>query len=69
MVGKDGTTPVDYGFDYNALKQSVGVAVQWMAPLGIFRFSYGYPLNAEAGDAVHYADEDERFQFTIGSAF
>ncbi|TAK52954.1 MAG: hypothetical protein EPO25_12470, partial [Gammaproteobacteria bacterium] len=69
FVGKDGTTPVDYGFDYNALKQSVGVAVQWMAPLGIFRFSYGYPLNAEAGDAVHYADEDERFQFTIGSAF
>ncbi len=69
FVGKDGTTPVDYGFDYNALKQSVGVAVQWMAPLGIFRFSYGYPLNAETGDAVHYADEVERFQFTIGSAF
>lgn len=69
FVGRDGTTPVDYGFDYNELKQAVGVSVQWMAPLGIFRFSYGYPLNASTGDTVHYPDEIERFQFTIGSAF
>jgi len=69
FVGRDGRTPVDYEFDYNELKQSAGIAVQWFAPLGIFRFSYGFPLNDFKGDAVRYPDEVERFQFTIGSAF
>ncbi len=65
----DGRTPVDYEFDYNELKQSAGLAIQWFAPLGIFRFSYGIPLNEFKGDGIRYADEVERFQFTIGSAF
>ena len=69
FVGLDGVTPVDYEFDYNELKQSVGLSVQWLAPLGIFRFSYGVPLNEFKGDGVRYRDEVERFQFTIGSAF
>jgi outer membrane protein insertion porin family len=69
FVGRDGRTPVDYEFDYNELKQSVGLSVQWFAPLGIFRFSYGFPLNEFKGDAVRYPDEVSRFQFTIGSAF
>jgi outer membrane protein insertion porin family len=69
FVGLDGVTPVDYEFDYNELKQSVGLSVQWLAPMGIFRFSYGIPLNEFKGDGVRYADEVERFQFTIGSAF
>jgi len=45
------------------------VAVQWLAPLGVFRFSYAYPLNLDKGDAVHYPDEDEKFQFSVGQAF
>ncbi len=69
FVGRDGRTPVDYEFDYNELKQSVGLSVQWFAPLGIFRFSYGFPLNEYKGDSIRYPDEVERFQFTIGSAF
>ncbi len=69
FVGRDGVTPVDYKFDYNELKQSAGLAVQWLAPLGVFRFSYAIPLNEYRGDAIRYADEVERFQFTIGSAF
>jgi outer membrane protein insertion porin family len=69
FVGLDGVTPVDYEFDYNELKQSVGLSVQWLAPMGIFRFSYGVPLNEFKGDGVRYKDEVERFQFTIGSAF
>jgi outer membrane protein insertion porin family len=69
FVGLDGVTPVDYEFDYNELKQSAGLAVQWMAPLGIFRFSYGIPLNEFKGDGIRYPDEVERFQFSIGSAF
>ena len=43
--------------------------MQWLAPLGVFRFSYGVPLNEYKGDAIRYPDEVERFQFTIGSAF
>ena len=54
FVGIDGVTPVDYEFDYNELKQSAGLAVQWLAPLGVFRFSYAFPLNEFKGDGVRY---------------
>jgi outer membrane protein insertion porin family len=43
--------------------------VQWLAPLGVFRFSYAVPLNANKGDIHLYEDEQERFQFSIGQAF
>jgi outer membrane protein insertion porin family len=65
----DGTTPVDYGFSYDELKQSAGVAVQWLAPLGVFRFSYAIPLNKRGQTATRYGDETEGFQFSIGQAF
>ena len=68
-TGIDGVTPVDYKFKYDNLKQSTGVAVQWLAPLGMFRFSYALPLNSFRGDGVQFPDEEERFQFTIGQAF
>ncbi len=67
--GVDGVTPIDYGFEYDKLKHSTGLAVQWLAPLGIFRFSYAFPLNAYRGDSVLFADEEERFQFSVGQAF
>ncbi len=69
FFGKDGKTPVDYDFSYDNLKQSAGIAVQWLAPLGLFRFSYAFPLNADKGDAIRFEDEEERFQFSIGQAF
>jgi outer membrane protein insertion porin family len=69
-VGTDLATPVNYKFSYHALKHSTGVAVQWLAPsLGIFRFSYGIALNPFRGDAVHFADRTEGFQFSIGQSF
>jgi len=43
--------------------------VQWLAPLGLFRFSFGIPLNAFEGNTVRFNDETERFQFSIGQAF
>ncbi|HSN71644.1 MAG TPA: BamA/TamA family outer membrane protein, partial [Steroidobacteraceae bacterium] len=67
--GRDRVTPVDYEFSYDKLKHSTGIAVQWLAPLGVFRFSYAIPLNAYDGDDVLYPDETEGFQFSIGSAF
>lgn len=62
-------TPIDYDFRYDDLKQSAGIAVQWLAPLGLFRFSYALPLNDEPGDAIRFGDELEKFQFSIGQAF
>lgn len=62
-------SPVTYEPDFDELKTSVGVAVQWLAPLGLFRFSYAYPLNEFAGNDRYYGDRVERFQFSIGQAF
>jgi outer membrane protein insertion porin family len=69
FLGVDDITPVNYHFNYANLKRSTGIAVQWLAPLGLFRFSYGIPLNPYPGDTVRFNDETERFQFSIGQAF
>ncbi len=61
--------PVEYDFEYDKLKHSTGLAVQWLAPLGVFRFSYAIPLNAYKGDFNTYPDEIEKFQFSVGQAF
>jgi len=61
--------PVEYKPDFDELRTSVGIGVQWLAPLGLFRFSYAYPLNAYEGNDRYYGDEIERFQFSIGQAF
>jgi outer membrane protein insertion porin family len=69
FLGPDDITPVNYHFSYDNLKRSTGIAVQWLAPLGLFRFSYGVPLNAYVGSTTKFNDETERFQFSIGQAF
>ncbi|MDE2304775.1 MAG: outer membrane protein assembly factor BamA [Gammaproteobacteria bacterium] len=69
FLGVDDTTPVTYHFSYANLKRSTGLAVEWLAPLGLFRFSYAIPLNPFRGDTVHFGDQTERFQFSIGQAF
>ena len=61
--------PVEYKPDIDELRASVGIGVQWLAPLGLFRFSYAYPLNEYRGNHRFYGDEVERFQFSIGQAF
>ena len=62
-------TPVTYKPDFKDLKTSVGLAVQWLAPLGMFRFSYALPLNEFKGNDRFFGDDTERFQFSIGQAF
>ncbi len=62
-------SPVTYKPDYNELRTSVGIAVQWLAPMGLFRFSYAVPLNEFEGNDRHYGDVIEGFQFSIGQAF
>ncbi|MEZ5532182.1 MAG: outer membrane protein assembly factor BamA [Steroidobacteraceae bacterium] len=69
FLGRDGVTPVDYSFSYDKLKHSAGLSVNWLAPLGLFRFSYAIPLNAYKGDSVLFPDDKESFQFSVGQAF
>jgi outer membrane protein insertion porin family len=62
--------PESYAFGFNKMKESVGVAVQWLAPMGLFRFSLAVPLNAQREiDGVTWGDNTERFQFSVGQAF
>ncbi len=62
-------SPVSYEPEFDELRTSVGVAVQWLAPLGLFRFSYALPLNEYLGNDRFFGDRIERFQFSIGQAF
>ena len=62
-------SPIEYKPDVDELRASVGIGIQWLAPLGLFRFSYAYPLNAYSGNDRYYGDKLERFQFSIGQAF
>ena len=62
-------SPITYEPEFNELKTSVGVAVQWLAPMGLFRFSYAVPLNEFKGNDRYYGDVIEGFQFSIGQAF
>ena len=52
--------PVDYGLDFSELRSSVGLGVEWIAPLGTFRFSYAFPINSTD------FDQTESFQFSVG---
>jgi outer membrane protein insertion porin family len=64
------TAVENYNFALSRLKESVGISVQWLAPLGLFRFSLAVPLNAQREqDNVTWGDQTERFQFSVGQAF
>jgi len=70
FFGPDLVTPANYNFSFQDLKRSAGVSVQWLAPLGLFRFSLGVPLNAKRSNLTNsFGDETEVFQFSIGQAF
>jgi outer membrane protein insertion porin family len=50
-------------FDVDELRSSYGFQALWVTPVGVLTFSWGWPLNAKAGD------EREIFQFFIGAPF
>ena len=49
--------------DFDDLRSSVGLSASWLSPVGALTFSFGFPLNDETGD------EEESFQFNLGSTF
>ena len=61
--------PVDTSFHLSEIRASTGIAAQWLAPLGLFRFSYAIPLRYKKATELDYGDEIEGFQFSIGRAF
>jgi outer membrane protein insertion porin family len=66
VVDDDGRPVINtdlYDFDISELRYSFGAAVEWLSPMGVFKFSYGFPLNDKD------EDELESFQFSVGSAF
>ena len=60
---------VEYPFDLSELRVSTGIAVQWLSPMGLFRFSYAYPLKYQDETRRQFGDEVEEFQFSVGTAF
>ncbi len=50
-------------FEVDTLRQSVGVGLSWVSPVGPLLFSYAQPINDEPGDRV------QQFQFSIGASF
>lgn len=60
---------VEYPFDLSEMRVSTGVAVQWLSPMGLFRFSYAYPLRYQNETRRQFGDELEEFQFSVGTAF
>jgi outer membrane protein insertion porin family len=50
-------------FDFNDLRASVGVGLNWISPLGPLKLSLGYPVRKKPEDKL------QNFQFQIGTGF
>ncbi|MBH97740.1 MAG: outer membrane protein assembly factor BamA [Rhodospirillaceae bacterium] len=61
--------PMSYDYSSDALKHSIGLGVEWLAPVGVLKFSLAQPLNANPQTERFWGDRDEVFQFTVGNAF
>ncbi len=59
----------DYKFDLGDLRVSAGIGLQWLSPMGLFRFSYAQPLKYQEQTRREFGDEIEKFQFSVGTAF
>jgi outer membrane protein insertion porin family len=59
----------DYAFDLGEVRVSTGIAVQWLSPMGLFRFSWAKPLQYQRETRREFGDVLEAFQFSVGQAF
>jgi outer membrane protein insertion porin family len=59
----------DYKFDLGELRSSTGIAIQWLSPMGLFRFSYAIPLRFQEQTRREFGDDVTEFQFSVGKAF
>ncbi len=54
---------VHQNFDSSLMRYSAGVGAVWISPFGAMTVSYAKPFNKQTGD------EEETFQFSLGSTF
>ena len=58
-----------WGVDYNSslkgngIRSSIGIALDWLSPVGPMNFSLAYPVTKETGDKT------ESFRFNLGTSF
>jgi len=58
-----------WGVDYNSsikgngTRSSLGIALDWMTPVGPINFSFAYPISKQTGDKT------ESFRFNLGTTF
>ena len=58
-----------WGVDYNSsikgdgTRSSLGIALDWMTPVGPINFSFAYPISKQTGDRT------ETFRFNLGTTF
>ena len=58
-----------WGIDYNSsiegdgIRSSIGVALDWMSPVGPMNFTLAHPVSKKAGDKT------ETFRFNLGTTF
>ncbi|HSH83745.1 MAG TPA: outer membrane protein assembly factor BamA [Guyparkeria sp.] len=50
-------------FEVDTLRQSVGVGLSWISPVGPLMFSFAQPINDEPSDRT------QMFQFSVGASF
>jgi len=60
---------VEYPFEFSEFRASTGIAVQWLTRMGLFRFSYAFPLRMQDETRSEYGDQFDGFQFSVGTAF
>jgi outer membrane protein insertion porin family len=62
--------PLDYGFGFGELRQSVGLVVRVRIPAGVLSASYAVPLDARRNSPSAFRRDDvERLQLTLGIDF
>jgi outer membrane protein insertion porin family len=59
----------NYHFDLGELRSSAGISLQWLSPMGLFRFSYAVPLRWQDPTRRAFGDDVKEFQFSVGKAF
>ena len=60
---------VEYPFDLSELRASTGIAMQWLSPMGLLRFSYAFPLRMQDETRRQFGDDFKGFEFSVGQAF
>ncbi len=48
------------GIEFEEMRMTYGISMNWLTPVGPLVFSYGWPINAKDGDRL------ESFQFSLG---